>query len=135
MTDESTRRPRLILIDGHALAYRAFHALSESQLSTSSGELTGGIFGFIQMLLVVLREHTPDYITVTWDAGLSGRREEFAEYKTNRVAMPSDLGRQIGRIREVLDAFRARFALSVELVETAQENVEFKVPRVLREVV
>ncbi|MFN8482603.1 MAG: DNA polymerase I [Anaerolineae bacterium] len=112
MSDESTRRPRLILIDGHALAYRAFHALSESQLATSTGELTGGIFGFMQMLLVVLREHTPDYITVTWDAGLSGRREEFAEYKTNRVAMPSDLGRQIGRIREVLDAFRIK---SVEL--------------------
>ncbi|MFN8471750.1 MAG: DNA polymerase I [Anaerolineae bacterium] len=112
MPDESTQRPRLILIDGHALAYRAFHALSESQLATSTGELTGGIFGFMQMLLVVLREHTPDYIAVTWDAGLSGRREEFAEYKTNRVAMPSDLGRQIGRIREVLDAFRIK---SVEL--------------------
>ncbi len=108
MPDESAQRPRLILIDGHALAYRAFHALSESQLATSTGELTGGIFGFVQMLLVVLREHTPDYIAVTWDAGLSGRREEFAEYKTNRVSMPSDLGRQIGRIREVLDAFRIR---------------------------
>ena len=113
MLDESTHRPRLVLIDGHALAYRAFHALSEQSLMTSSGELTGGVFGFISMLLNVLRDEKPDYITVTWDAGLSGRREAFNEYKANRSSMPTDLGRQIERIREVLDALRIK-SLAVE---------------------
>ncbi len=108
MPDDASRRPKLVLIDGHALAYRAFHALSEQGLSTSSGEPTGGIFGFTQMLLNVLRDEKPDYIAVTWDAGLSGRKEAFDQYKANRVSMPSDLGRQIDRIREILDAFRIR---------------------------
>ena len=106
MPDE--RRPKLVLIDGHALAYRAYHALSEQGLSTSTGELTGGIFGFIQMLLNVLQQEQPEYIAVTWDAGLSGRREDFPAYKANRSAAPDDLPRQIGRIREILDAFRIR---------------------------
>ena len=106
MPDE--RRPKLVLIDGHALAYRAYHALSEQGLSTSTGELTGGVFGFVQMLLTVLRDERPDYIAVTWDAGLSGRRDDFPDYKANRSAAPNDLPRQVGRIREVLDAFRIR---------------------------
>jgi len=96
--------PKLVLIDGHALAYRAYHALPPD-LATSRGELTNAVYGFTSMLLNVLRDEKPDYIVVTFDVGRTFRHEEFPEYKANRLHMADDLARQIERIKDVVRAF------------------------------
>jgi DNA polymerase-1 len=94
---------KLVLIDGHALVYRAYFALP-STMATASGELTNAVFGFASMLLNVLRDEKPDYLAVTFDVGRTFRHEEYAEYKANREAMPDDLSVQFKRIDELLEA-------------------------------
>ncbi|HSJ53910.1 MAG TPA: 5'-3' exonuclease H3TH domain-containing protein, partial [Anaerolineae bacterium] len=91
----------LVLIDGHALVYRAYFALP-TDMATSSGELTNAVFGFASMLLNVLRDEQPEYLAVTFDRGLTGRDVAYTEYKANRASMPSDLHIQMERIRELL---------------------------------
>ena len=71
---------KLVLIDGHSLAYRAFHALPQD-MRTSQGELTNAVYGFVLMLLNVLRDEKPTHIAVTFDKGLTFRHELYAEYK------------------------------------------------------
>jgi DNA polymerase-1 len=95
---------KLVLIDGHALVYRAYFALP-SDMATSRGELTNAVFGFASMLLNVLRDEQPDYLAVTFDRGRTFRHEEYPEYKANRAAMPDDLSIQFQRIDELLAAF------------------------------
>jgi DNA polymerase-1 len=95
---------KLVLIDGHALVYRAYFALP-SNMATSRGELTNAVFGFASMLLNVLRDEHPDYLAVTFDLGRTFRHEEYAEYKANRAAMPDDLSLQFQRIDQLLEAF------------------------------
>lgn len=94
---------KLVLVDGHALAYRAYHALPQD-LRTSSGEATNAVLGFTQMLLDTLRNHAPQYIVVTFDKGRTFRHEEFAEYKAQRGTMPGDLRDQLGRVRQMVEA-------------------------------
>ena len=94
--------PTLVLIDGHALAYRAYFALPSS-LATSQGELTNAVFGFTSMLLNVLRDERPDYLAVTFDVGRTFRHEEYDQYKATRAEMPEDLRIQFQRIDEVLE--------------------------------
>jgi DNA polymerase-1 len=95
---------KLVLIDGHALVYRAYFALPSS-MATARGELTNAVFGFASMLLNVLRDEHPDYLAVTFDLGRTFRHEDYAEYKANRAAMPDDLSLQFQRIDELLEAF------------------------------
>jgi DNA polymerase-1 len=92
---------KLILIDGHALAYRAFHALP-ADMKTSQGELTNAIYGFTSMLLNVLRDERPTHVAVTFDKGLTFRHEVYPEYKAHRVKMPDEMHSQMERIREVV---------------------------------
>jgi DNA polymerase-1 len=94
---------KLVLVDGHALAYRAYHALPQD-LRTSSGEATNAVLGFTQMLLDTLRNHAPQYVVVTFDKGRTFRHEEFAEYKAQRGPMPGDLRDQLGRVRQMVEA-------------------------------
>jgi DNA polymerase-1 len=93
---------KLVLIDGHALAYRAYFALPSS-MATSRGELTNAVFGFASMLLNVLRDEQPDYLAVTWDVGRTFRHDDYAEYKANRAEMPDDLHMQFQRIDQLLE--------------------------------
>ncbi|MEO5953561.1 MAG: DNA polymerase I [Chloroflexia bacterium] len=95
-------RPKLVLVDGHALIYRAYHALPPD-LRTSSGEPTNAVFGFAQMLLDTIRNQAPKYVVVTFDKGRTFRHEASPEYKANRSAMPDDLRQQIGRVRQLVD--------------------------------
>ena len=98
----------LYLIDGHALAYRAYFALSGAnpdRWQTSSGEPTAGIFGFASVLLRLLEVDKPDYMAVAFDVGKTFRDEIFPEYKATREKMPDDLRTQIERIREMVDIF------------------------------
>jgi DNA polymerase-1 len=101
--------PILYLIDGHALAYRAYFALTQgaaaSRWQTSAGEPTAGIFGFTSVLLKVLEQDRPDYLAVAFDTGKTFRDDLFPEYKATRAKMPDDLRPQIERIRQVVDAF------------------------------
>jgi DNA polymerase-1 len=96
--------PKLVLIDGHALVYRAYFALP-SNMATARGELTNAVFGFASMLLNVLRDEKPAYLAVAFDLGRTFRHEEYAEYKANRAAMPDDLSMQFQRIHELLEVF------------------------------
>ncbi len=100
--------PTLYLIDGHALAYRAYFALtsgSNSRFQTRSGEPTAGVFGFVSVLLRLFEQEHPEYLAVAFDVGRTFRDELFPEYKGTREKMPDDLATQIGRIRELVDAF------------------------------
>ncbi len=103
MTEQS-KRPTLVLVDGHGLAYRAYHALPPT-LATSSGEPTNVVFGFTAMLLEVLNDFQPQYIVVCFDSGKSFRQDLFEEYKAHRPETPDDLKQQLERIRQVLRAF------------------------------
>ncbi|MDH4208177.1 MAG: DNA polymerase, partial [Anaerolineae bacterium] len=96
---------KLMLIDGHALAYRAFFALPVDAFSTSGGELTNAVYGFTMMLLHALQTEKPDYIAVTFDAPeATFRHEEFEEYKAHRPPMREEMRSQMSRIRQVVQA-------------------------------
>ena len=100
--------PTLYLIDGHALAYRTFFALtrgSTGSFVTRSGEPTAGVFGFTSVLLRILEQERPDYLIVAFDTGRTFRDDIFPEYKGTREKMPDDLKSQIERIRQLVDAF------------------------------
>ncbi len=96
-----SEREKLVLIDGHALAYRAYHALPDD-LKTSKGELTNAVYGFTSMLLNVLRDEEPTRIAVTFDKGPSFRHEIYTEYKAHRTKMPDEMRSQMDRVREVV---------------------------------
>src|SRR6185437_14381717 len=83
----------LFLIDGNSLAYRAFFALPES-IATSTGVPTNAIFGFASMLVKILTDYGPQSTVVVWDAGSSGRKEVYAEYKAQRSSRPDLLKEQ-----------------------------------------
>jgi DNA polymerase I len=95
--------PTLVLIDGHSLAFRAFHAIPLS-LTSPSGELTNAVFGFTSMLLNVLREQQPEYVVVAFDVGKTFRHEMYDAYKGHRERMPDELRDQVERIKEVVNA-------------------------------
>ena len=101
--------PTLYLIDGHALAYRMYFALtaggSSTRWQTSKGEPTAGTYGFARELLRIIEQEKPDYIAVAFDTGKTFRDKLFPAYKGTREKMPDDLSPQIGRIREMVDAF------------------------------
>ena len=94
--------PTLVLIDGHSLAFRAFHAIPLS-LTSPSGELTNAVFGFTSMLLNVLREQAPEYVVVAFDVGKTFRHEMYDAYKGHRERMPDELRDQVERIKEVVN--------------------------------
>jgi DNA polymerase-1 len=97
-------RPILVLIDGHALAYRQFFALQSAQFATKSGEPTNATYGVARTLLDILEEK-PDYLAITFDQGMSGREELYPAYKGHRERMPDDMRIQLDRIRELVTAF------------------------------
>ncbi|HMQ52297.1 MAG TPA: DNA polymerase I [Anaerolineae bacterium] len=100
MTD---KKQTLILIDGHALAYRAYFGMPAT-FSTAEGEATHAVYGFTNMLLAVWKEYDPDYFIVTFDAGDTFRHEMYDDYKATREKMPDDLPRQIERIYQLVQA-------------------------------
>ncbi|MGI9179811.1 MAG: 5'-3' exonuclease, partial [Longimicrobiaceae bacterium] len=104
-TPEKTR-PRLFLIDGYALIYRAFFAMISRPLVSSRGENTSAAWGVTKFLLKILEQHQPDYLGVVLDAGTSERHEIFPEYKATREKMPTELESSIPRVREIVEAFR-----------------------------
>jgi DNA polymerase-1 len=102
-------RPRLFLIDGHALAYRTYFALTGagggSRFATKAGEPTAGVYGFASVLLRLLADEQPEYLAVSFDTGKTFRDDLFPEYKATREKMPEDLKVQLERIRQLVKAF------------------------------
>ena len=95
-------RPKLLLLDGYSLAFRAFYALPED-LATSDGTHTNAVFGFTSMLIKVMQDEKPDHIACCLDmAAPLERSETFAEYKSNRSSAPDTFTSQVPLIREVL---------------------------------
>jgi DNA polymerase-1 len=103
----ATRPDELFLIDGNSLVYRAFFALPES-IATSTGFPTNAIFGFASMLVKILTEHGTKPTVVVWDAGSSGRKDVYAEYKAGRAKRPTLLGEQWPHFEPLVEAFGYR---------------------------
>jgi len=100
---------RLLLLDGHSLAYRAFFALPPENFSTTTGQPTNAVYGFTAMLINVLRDEQPTHIAVAFDRGEpTFRHEQFVEYKANRRETPADFRSQLSLIFEVLGALGIR---------------------------
>ncbi|OGY30979.1 MAG: hypothetical protein A3A61_01910 [Candidatus Woykebacteria bacterium RIFCSPLOWO2_01_FULL_43_14] len=99
---------KLVLIDGHAILHRAYHALPP--LTTQKGEMVNAVYGFSMILLRVLSEIKPDWVIGTFDkAAPTFRHTEYTAYKAHRVAAPDDLHAQLPRIQEVLNALSIPF--------------------------
>ena len=102
MSDKKT----LILIDGHALAFRQYYALERTGLKNANNEPTWAVYGFFKAIFDLLAKIKPDFIAVAFDVGRQTFRvERYEEYKANREAMPDTLRCQIGTIVEGLQAF------------------------------
>ncbi|MBN1424982.1 DNA polymerase I [Candidatus Fermentibacteria bacterium] len=98
------RAPTYIL-DGTAMAYRAFHALRRQDLSSSSGQATGAVYGFVQILETVLRTAGDDRVVATFDAAArTFRHEMFPDYKATRERMPEELQAQMPYMQRILEA-------------------------------
>ncbi|MFF0586620.1 DNA polymerase I [Streptomyces sp. NPDC003781] len=106
-------RPRLMLMDGHSLAYRAFFALPAENFTTATGQPTNAIYGFASMLANTLRDEAPTHFAVAFDVSRkTWRSEEFTEYKANRSKTPDEFKGQVELIGELLDSMHVpRFAV------------------------
>jgi len=99
-------KEKLVLVDGHALIHRAFHALSRANLTSPNGEPTGAVYGFAVMLLSIFTKLKPDYIIVAFDTGKpTFRHQQYQGYKANRIKAPQELYDQIPRIQELVEVF------------------------------
>jgi DNA polymerase I len=102
--------PRLFLIDGYALIYRAFYAMIARPLRTSKGENTSAAWGVVNFLMRLREKYRPDYVAWVNDAGTSFREERYPEYKSTREKLDNELqadfDRALERICAMLEAFR-----------------------------
>ncbi|MET7399857.1 DNA polymerase I [Dactylosporangium sp. NPDC005572] len=101
---------RLLLLDGHSLAYRAFFALPAENFSTATGQVTNAVFGFTSMLINMLKDEQPTHVAVAFDVSRQTfRLEKYAEYKANRSSSRPEFAGQVDLIKEVLNALRIPF--------------------------
>jgi DNA polymerase-1 len=107
VTPTPPTRPRLLLLDGHSLAYRAFYALPVENFSTTTGQPTNAVYGFTSMLINALRDEQPTHVAVAFDVSRQTfRTERYPEYKANRSASPEPFRGQVELIQDVLAALR-----------------------------
>jgi len=105
VTATATDTPRLLLIDGHSIAYRAFYALPVENFNTRAGQPTNAVFGFTSMLINLLRDEQPTHLAVAFDVSRQTfRSESYPEYKANRSSTPQPFQGQLSLIQEVLAA-------------------------------
>ena len=101
------KKAKLLLLDGHSLAYRAFYALPVENFATSTGQHTNAIYGFASMIINLIRDEKPTHIATAFDVSRKTfRTEKFPEYKANRASTPDEFRSQISFINELLDAFQ-----------------------------
>ncbi|SFS04606.1 DNA polymerase I [Microbacterium sp. cf046] len=103
MTDSA--KPTLLVVDGHSLAYRAFFALPVDNFTTKDGQHTNGIYGFLAMLINLIKAEKPTHLAVAFDTSRqSFRTREYAEYKANRSESPNEFKGQIPLLQDCLAA-------------------------------
>ncbi|MGW5724119.1 DNA polymerase I [Amycolatopsis sp. NPDC003865] len=103
-TTAVAERPKLLLIDGHSMAYRAFFALPAENFKTKTGQVTNAVFGFTSMLINLLRDEAPTHLAVAFDLSRKTfRSETYADYKANRSTTPDEFRGQVDLVKEVLD--------------------------------
>ncbi|WP_129839135.1 DNA polymerase I [Streptomyces sp. RFCAC02] len=106
---QTTAPPRLLLLDGHSLAYRAFFALPAENFTTTVGQPTNAVYGFTSMLANTLRDEAPTHLAVAFDVSRrTWRSERYTEYKATRSATPDEFKGQVELIGELLDTMRVR---------------------------
>ncbi|MFL6059764.1 MAG: DNA polymerase I [Marmoricola sp.] len=106
---DTSARPRLLLLDGHSLAYRAFFALPVENFSTVTGQHTNAVYGFTSMLVNVLRDEQPTHVAVAFDKSRQTfRLAEYSEYKAKRNKTPEEFSSQLSLLQQLLDTFRIR---------------------------
>ncbi|MBW4719931.1 DNA polymerase I [Saccharothrix obliqua] len=94
---------RLLLVDGHSMAYRAFFALPKENFQTGTGQTTNAVYGFTSMLINLLRDEQPTHVAVAFDVSRKTfRTEAYAEYKAGRSATPDEFRGQVSLIQDVL---------------------------------
>jgi DNA polymerase I len=110
-------KPTLLVVDGHSLAYRAFYALPVENFSTKDGQHTNGIYGFLAMLINLIKAEQPTHMAVAFDTSRqSFRTREYAEYKANRSESPAEFKGQIPLLQDCLAA------MSIQILQ--QEDIE-----------
>ncbi|MBF0580642.1 DNA polymerase I [Corynebacterium sp. ED61] len=103
--DATDDRPTLLLLDGHSLAFRAFYALPAQNFSTTGGQHTNAVYGFLGMFLGLMEKEQPTHVAAAFDlSGPTFREESFPAYKAQRPATPDEFKGQIGLIRRSLEA-------------------------------
>jgi DNA polymerase-1 len=125
-------------LDGHSLAYRAYYALKEANLQTTTGQATGAVQGFTSMLINTLRDEAPTHVAVAFDVSRQTfRTVRFPEYKANRTASPDDFKSQVGLIDELLaglkipvlrkDGFEADDLIATLATQAAADGYEVRI--------
>ncbi len=115
MTDAA--KPILLVVDGHSLAYRAFYALPVENFTTKDGQHTNGIYGFLAMLINLIKAERPTHLAVAFDTSRhSFRTDVYPEYKANRAETPAPFQGQIPLLKECLAA--------MSITVLAQEQIE-----------
>ncbi len=100
-------RKKILILDGFALIFRAFYAFIRNPLKTSKGEPTSAIFGFVRMLIKLIKDYQPDYFVVALDSpAKTFRHSIYKEYKANRTEAPDDLKMQIPIIKDLINKFQ-----------------------------
>ncbi|MBF9070904.1 DNA polymerase I [Streptacidiphilus fuscans] len=111
----SGSKGRLLLMDGHSMAYRAFYALPEENFSTVTGQSTNAVYGFTSMLANILRDEAPTHFAVAFDVSRKTFRAGiYPEYKANRSASPEGFRGQVELVSELLDAMKVPHLRSPE---------------------
>lgn len=102
----NTSKKKFVIIDAMALAYKGYYAFISRPLTTSKGEPTSAVYGFVSQLLKIIEDTRPDYLAVAFDSKeKTFRHDRYENYKSSRETMPEDMVPQIQRIKEVIDAF------------------------------
>ncbi len=95
---------KLLLIDGHSMAYRAFYALPVENFTTAMGQHTNAIYGFATMLISLIKEEKPTHVAVAFDVSRKTFRSDiFPEYKANRASTPDEFRSQMSYLHEFVD--------------------------------
>lgn len=126
----SEAKKKFVIIDAMALAYKAYFAFINRPLSTSSGEPTSAVYGFVNQLLRIIEQTEPDYLAVAFDSKeKTFRHERYDKYKSTREEMPEDMVPQIQRIKDIIEAFKMPLYIKPgyeadDLVGTAVKKAE-----------
>ena len=110
MSEKKSITKKLLLIDGHSMAYRAFYALPVENFKSSTGQPTNAIYGFASMIINLIKEEKPTHIAVAFDVSRKTfRSEKFPEYKAQRASTPDEFRSQLSHINELITGFGIKY--------------------------